>query len=182
MLGGRAPAPPLRLISIFSPAGSPALGRSVGRHLWGQSESHKCLRTCDVIIKSGLDSAAQTLILVQILVEILIVVEVAEHEGGLGGDHAGLLLHLVHVLCNSTSTISGHHPTLRRPLTNVDEVRGRVLALPPQPVNLVPGHPQAWTGDSELNTDASATRLLCSRAGNKGSYHGDCPHPQMQKS
>ena len=96
----------------------------------------------------------QTLILVQILVEILIVVEVAEHEGGLGGDHAGLLLHLVHVLCNST--ISGHHPTLRRPLTNVDEVRGRVLALPPQPVNLVPGHPQAWAGDSELVTDETA--------------------------
>ena len=54
----------------------------------------------------------QTLILVQILVEILIVVEVAEHESGLGGDHAGFLLHLVHVLCNSTSTISGHHPSL----------------------------------------------------------------------
>ena len=41
------------------------------------------------------------MILVQILVEILIVVEVAEHEGGLGGDHAGLLLYLVHVLCNT---------------------------------------------------------------------------------
>ena len=41
------------------------------------------------------------MILVQILVEILIVVEVAEHEGGLGGDHAGLLHHLVHVLCNT---------------------------------------------------------------------------------
>ena len=49
----------------------------------------------------ALDSTAQTLILVQILVEILIVVEVAEHEGGLGGDHAGLLLDLVHVLCNT---------------------------------------------------------------------------------
>ena len=55
------------------------------------------------------------MILVQILVEILIVVEVAEHEGGLGGDHAGLLLDLVHVLCNTpapsmdTSSHYGDH-------------------------------------------------------------------------
>ena len=62
-----------------------------------------------------------------------------------------------------TSTIYGHQLTLRRPLTNVDEVRGGVLALPPQPVNLVPGHLQAWAGDSELDSDASTTRM-CSRA------------------
>ena len=117
MLCGHAPT--LQLISIFSLAGSQALGRSVGRHLWVQSESHKCLRTCDVIInRVALDSTAQTLILVQILVEILIVVEVAEHEGGLGGDHAGLLLDLVHVLCNTAPApsmdTSSHYADHRR--------------------------------------------------------------------
>ena len=64
-----------------------------------------------------------TLVLVQVAVEVVEVVEVAEHEGGVRGQTAGLVLQLVTV-------------------GDVDEVRHAVVPLPPGPVDLVAPHHQ----------------------------------------
>ena len=53
--------------------------------------------------------------------EVFIVVEVAEHDGSVAGNGAGLVNELIHVL-------------------DVDEVRCGVMSLPPGPVNLITSH------------------------------------------
>ena len=62
-----------------------------------------------------------TLILLQVLVKILEVVEIAKHDGSIGRYEAGLSIHLIHIL-------------------NVDIMRGRVGPLPPDTVHLIPCH------------------------------------------
>ena len=65
------------------------------------------------------------MVLVQVAVEVLDVVEVAEHQGGVRGHPAAPLLQLVAVL-------------------DVYEVRQTVGPLPPGSVHLVPRHLQLY--------------------------------------
>ena len=62
-----------------------------------------------------------TLVLTEIFVEVVIVVEVAEHDCSVAGNDAGLVDEFIHVL-------------------DVDEVRSRMPSLPPAPVNLITCH------------------------------------------